>query len=100
MNNDKGIAEVMAAGATLRLENERVRVVELRLPPGGEAPMHSHQSLVIYVLAGGKDRWTAPDGSVKENEYRAGEVQYFEPLSHAVENLGPTEIHLLLVELK
>jgi beta-alanine degradation protein BauB len=100
MSDSPNIAEVMPSGAAVRLDNERVRVVDLRMGPGAKAPMHAHPDLVLYVAGGGKDRWTLPDGAVTENEYHPGDVLFVKALSHEVENIGDTEIHLIVVELK
>lgn len=100
MSANRGIGEAMPAGVAVRLDNERVRLTEVRMGPGAKAPMHAHPDTVGYVLSGGKDRWTAPDGTVTENDYHPGDVFFLETLSHEVENVGDTEIHLILVELK
>ena len=100
MSSSEGIAAVLPSGVTVRVDNERVRVVDLHMPAGGKAPMHAHPDTVVYVVSGGKDRWTAPDGTVTENELKAGDAIFVKGLSHAVENIGDTEIHLILVELK
>ena len=54
----------------------------------------------IYVIAGGKVRNHAADGTVTEAEFHTGDVIYREPLTHWAENIGNTTIHLELVELK
>ena len=83
-----------------RLENDRVRVLEAVLKPGDKEKTHSHPAYVIYVIAGGKVRNHAVDGSVSEGEFRTGDVIYREPLTHWAENIGDTTIRLVLVELK
>jgi beta-alanine degradation protein BauB len=35
---------------TVRLENDRLRVLEYRLKPGKEEPMHSHPPGVVFAL--------------------------------------------------
>lgn len=83
-----------------RLENDRVRVLEAVLQPGEKEQMHSHPAYVIYVIAGGKIRNHAADGTVTEGTMESGAVIYREPLTHWAENIGTTEVHLVLVELK
>jgi quercetin dioxygenase-like cupin family protein len=90
----------LPAGTVVRLENERVRVIEVRQKPGEDIPMHSHPDLVLYLLSGGRDRWTFPDGTTQENTFAPGEVHFFPAMSHSVENIGKTEMHLIAVELK
>jgi quercetin dioxygenase-like cupin family protein len=85
---------------TARLENNYVRVYEYRIKPGVKDPMHSHPHGLVYALAGGTIRSTAPDGKSSTNEIKAGELVWREGLSHALENVGTTEMHALSVELK
>jgi quercetin dioxygenase-like cupin family protein len=84
----------------LKLENKRVRVLEATLKPGDKEKTHSHPAYVIYVIAGGKVRSHAADGTVTDAEFRTGDVIYREPLTHWAENIGNTTIRLELVELK
>ena len=62
--------------------------------------MHSHPANVVYVVAGGKLRFTSPDGKSQDMELNTGETMYREPTTHAVENIGKTNIKALLIELK
>ena len=93
-------AVVNASTIHVKLENDRVRVLEATLPPGAKEQMHSHPAYVIYVIAGGKVRNHAPDGKVTESEFAAGDTLYRDPLTHWAENIGTTTIHMILVELK
>ena len=93
-------AVVNAKTIKVRLENDRVRVLEANLPPGVKEQVHSHPAYVIYVLEGGKYRNYAADGKTTEGELKTGEVVYRDPLTHAAENIGSTTMHMILVELK
>src|SRR5438477_4561954 len=93
-------AVVNAKTIKVKFENDRVRVLEAELPPGVKEQVHSHPAYVIYVLAGGKYRNYAVDGKTTEGEFKAGDVLYRDPLTHAAENIGNTTLHLILVELK
>jgi hypothetical protein len=85
---------------TLRLDNDCVRVLEYRLKPGQKEVMHSHAKRVLIALGDATIRSTSPDGSVGTYPSSNGEVEWSEPLTHAVENTGTTEAHYLSVELK
>ena len=85
---------------TVRSENDRVRVLEYRLKPGEKEVMHSHPSYVVYFFGPAKLRATGPDGKSSDTSVTEGEVLIRDPLSHAVENVGTTELHALLIELK
>jgi quercetin dioxygenase-like cupin family protein len=82
------------------LENDRVRVLEVRLKPGGKAPMHSHSAYIAYALSTCKVRFTLSDGKTKEMKMKAGEAAWSDAESHAVDNIGSTKVHVLNIELK
>ena len=84
----------------LKLENPHVRVLEATIKPGDKEKTHSHPAYVIYVIAGGKFRNHAADGTVTDGEFKTGEVIYRDPVTHWAENVGDTTIRLVLVELK
>ncbi|HJT67259.1 MAG TPA: cupin domain-containing protein [Pyrinomonadaceae bacterium] len=84
----------------LKLENDRVRVLEATLKPGDKEAVHSHPAYVIYVIEGGKVRTHGVDGSAVEAEFKTGDVIYRSPVTHWAENIGKTTIRLELVELK
>ena len=83
---------------TVAAENDLVRVLHYRAGPGDRTPMHSHPDAVVYVVRGGRARFTAPDGSVSEATSKTGDVALRAPTSHADEALDPVES--ILVELK
>lgn len=85
---------------TVKSENDRVRVLEYRLKPGEKEVMHSHPSYVVYFFGPARLRATGPDGKTSDTSVTEGEVLIRNPLSHTVENVGTTELHALLIELK
>ncbi len=82
------------------LENHRVRVLEYRIKPGMKNAMHSHPDFLLYALVPEKFKLSFPDGKTIDSEAKAGEVFFSEAETHAYENLGSTEAHGLLIELK
>ena len=82
------------------LENERVRVLEVRVKPGEKVPMHSHPANVVYFLNNAKERFTFPDGTTKDRDDTLGVASWSEAVTHSAENTGITEIHVVQVELK
>ena len=82
------------------LENDRVRVLEVRANPGDKTEMHSHPANVAIAITDGKYRFTSPDGQTTEAELKAGQVMYFDAVEHAGEFTGTTEARALIVELK
>lgn len=84
----------------VKVDNERVRVLESALPPGAKEKLHSHPACVIYVIEGGKARNHAPDGTTTEYELKSGATLYREPVTHWTENIGTTTLRSVIVELK
>jgi len=82
------------------LNNSEVRVLEYSSKPGQKEAMHSHPAVLLYVLQGGKLKSTAPDGTSKEIEYKTGDIQWREAVTHTGENVGTTEMKSLLIEVK
>jgi beta-alanine degradation protein BauB len=84
----------------LVLDNERVRVFDVRFKPGQKAMMHSHPDHVIYVLSDYTLDLKLPDGSSQKVPLKAGQAIFMSAGPHAAENIGKTEGHALVVELK
>jgi quercetin dioxygenase-like cupin family protein len=82
------------------LENDQVRVLEYRLKPEEKEPMHTHATGVLYIFGDAKMRTTYPDGRKEESAGGAGEAHWRNPVTHAMENIGNTEAHALVVEVK
>ena len=91
---------VNANTTVMKLDNPRVRVLDVTLKPGEKEKTHSHPAYVVYVLEGGKIRNHAADGTTAEVEFKTGDVFYREPLTHWAENIGNTTLRVALVELK
>ncbi len=84
----------------LLLENDRVRVFDVRFAPGQRAAMHAHPDHVVYVLDDATLRLTGPDGKSQDVAIKAGQTLYLPAGPHAAENIGKTAAHNLVVELK
>ena len=82
------------------LENERVRVLEYRDLPGEKTHQHRHPAFVLYALGPFKRTITLPDGKVLSREFKAGDVLWSDAQTHIGENVGQTETHVIMVELK
>jgi hypothetical protein len=92
----------------LLYENDRVRVIHTRIPAGDTVPLHTHRwPGVVYVLSTSDFIRRNQEGDVLFDSRQAGAsprapaVQWLEPLPpHTVENVGHSEISLIIVELK
>jgi len=84
----------------LAFENAFVRVLEVRVPPGGREPLHGHSRRVIVYLSDFHTRVTVQGQQPEDSLRKAGLVRWSEPVVHTVENIGTTEGHVISVELK
>ena len=80
--------------------NDRVRVVDVRLKPGLKSAMHSHPDYLVYAFSSSKVRFTMADGKTADVSLKAGECQWRKAEKHAVENVGRTDVHVLNIEFK
>ena len=92
----------------LLFENERVRVLEVRIAPGDLVPVHTHRwPASIYVAKQSDFLRRDGDGNLLFDSRTAGPppakpiAQWAPPLPpHSVENIGANEILLISTELK
>lgn len=82
------------------LENDEVRVLSVLIKPGEKVPMHSHPANVGYFLGPAKVKLTLPDGTTQEREIKADVASWSGPATHAVENIGATDLREVQIELK
>lgn len=83
---------------TVLAEDQKVRVLRYAPSKGDKTPMHSHPSAVVYVLKGGRVKYTMPDGSTKIAELKTGEALIRPPVTHSDEALD--DVETILVEMK
>lgn len=82
------------------LENDDVRVYDFVLKPGEKMPMHSHPRTSIYSVTDAKLKISTPDGTSQEMEFKAGQAYFHGPVTHEGENIGTTDCHLIISEIK
>lgn len=80
-------------------ENDRVRVLEYRDRPGDRTSDHSHPDSVMVTLSSFERRLISGDRAVDVSK-EPGEVNWLSAQTHAGENIGDTETHVVFVELK
>jgi quercetin dioxygenase-like cupin family protein len=81
-------------------ENERVRVLEYRDMPGAKTSRHYHPDFVLYALGPFKRQLTLGNGKTVIRESKAGDVLWSQAQDHIGENIGTSETHVIIVELK
>lgn len=85
---------------TVLVENDRVRVLDFRLRKGDTEETHSHPAHVLYVLEPFTIRFKLPGGRMATRTAKAGEVLFSEAVTHSPTNIGDTDAHGILIELK
>ena len=100
MSAIKDAVEVASHAYKVVEENERVRVLEVRMQPGDKTEMHSHPALVAIAISDGQFKFTLSDGQTIEAGLKAGQTLYQDAVEHTTENIGSNEVRAILVELK
>jgi len=85
---------------TVLLDNERVRVMEMRLKPGGKLSLQGHAYQFVYMLTDGSLVFTPPGKTPFELTLQSGEVSLLPSQSTSTENDGDKEVRAVVVEIK
>ena len=80
-------------------ENAQVRVLDYTDTPGHLTTPHEHPDSVMYTLSSFRRRLHSDDGK-KDVEIAAGTTAWLAAQTHAGENIGDTDTHVIFVELK
>ena len=91
---------------TLVFENERMRMLDTRIPPGDIVPVHTHRWPAVYytvqfshfIRRDGEGNLLFDSRTVTGEFPPARWIENLPP--HSVENVGDVEVHLVSVELK
>lgn len=84
----------------LLLENDHVRVLHYQDQPGAKTHPHHHDEFVLYALSAFRRRLIFPDGTVKERDFKPGDVVWMPEQVHTGENTGTTDTDVIIVEQK
>ena len=82
------------------LENDRVKVNDVRFKPGDKAAMVERPDRVLSFIKGGEFKRHYPDGKTEDVKMKAGEVAFRKKDTSALENVGKTDAHFIGVQLK
>lgn len=91
---------VMPDDVKVIVDNDRVRVLDVLHKPGVKEPMHSHPDFVAVYLSDTRVKVTTPDGKTVEKDRKAGTAAWSGPTTHALENIGTGDQHVIVIELK
>jgi len=82
------------------LDNEQIRVREIRLAPGARQPSQVRPNTFLYALTDGALVFTPPGRTAYELTFKAGEALWLPSQETATANEGDKEIRALVVEVK
>ncbi len=82
------------------IENDRVRVLEIRTKPGQGSPLHSHPDMVLYAVTACDWRLGSESGEPVDVHISAGESMFLEAVTHTALDIGQAGSHAIAVELK
>jgi quercetin dioxygenase-like cupin family protein len=82
------------------LENDAVRVLEVRINQGAKSEMHSHPKSVAICLNDQRLKFTFPNGKSENADLKRGQTVWLDGISHTVENIGTEDVSSVVVELK
>jgi quercetin dioxygenase-like cupin family protein len=96
------LPEVLSApkGHKVLLENEHVRVLEVRIKPHESSGLHSHPHCVVYQISDATVKMSTSDGKSRVVNGKQGDIVWSEGGVHEVENIGETDDYGIIVELK
>ena len=80
------------------LENDKVRVIEVNFKKGDKVLMHSHPDVLLYVIKGGKTRFTDANGKTTESESKDGTATFRAATTHSHEHLA--DVRAIVIEMK
>lgn len=87
-------------GEKIEFENDRVRVLRVKLGKREKPPAHARKDRVIVWLTDSHHARTEANGKKEELRRKAGEVAWRSASQHQVENLGDDRHEVIIVELK
>jgi hypothetical protein len=100
---EENLDPIVVCGDTHKLmfENEHVRVMEARVPPGKVEHKHSHpHGLTVYLADYDVEIKTFPDGKSQKLHRTAGTALWSNAVVHEVTNIGQNTSHAIRIELK
>ncbi|MGD9902123.1 MAG: hypothetical protein AB7U83_01540 [Vicinamibacterales bacterium] len=98
---DLDVIKVIPENYTVLLENQFVRVIEARVPPGTvEKPHRHYRGVSVCMTEYTVESRILPEGDWVRSERRLGTVYWSESSLHVLRNVGKTTSHTIRVELK
>lgn len=95
-----GFAQTATDAQKSLLENDQIRVREIRLAPGSRQPAAPRPNTFLYALTDGSIVFTPPGRKGYELTFKAGEALWLPSQETATANEGETEVRALVVEIR
>ena len=89
-----------SSGETVELENDRVRVLRVRINGRERHPQRERKDRVLVWITNAEERRTEPGGKVESIHRKAGDVAWRSASTHQIENLSDEPVEVVIVELK
>jgi quercetin dioxygenase-like cupin family protein len=87
----------VAPKAKVLKDDGRIRVIDYQPTAGDTLPMHSHPTMIVYLVKGGTTRFTLEDGRTTQGNAETGAVLINPPVTHSQEHI--TDSHAILFEI-
>jgi quercetin dioxygenase-like cupin family protein len=84
----------------VEVENDKVRVLRIKIKAGDTTKQHEHPNGVAIFLTDIKTKFTRGDGTTREGENKRGEAIWAAAEKHTVNNVAKGPAEIILVELK
>ena len=84
----------------VEVENDKVRVLRIKIKAGDTTKQHEHPNAVAIFLTDVKTRFTRGDGTTREGTNKRGEAIWAAGEKHTVKNVAGRPAEIILVELK
>ena len=84
----------------VEVENDKVRVLRIKIKAGDTTKQHEHPNAVAIFLTDVKTRFTRGDGTTREGTNKRGEAIWAAGEKHTVHNVAGRPAEIILVELK
>jgi hypothetical protein len=94
------VAQNAAPAPKSLLENDQIRVREIRMAPGAKQPAAARPNTFLYALTDGSIVFTPPGRKEYELTFKAGEALWLPSQETGTANEGDKEVRALLVEIK
>lgn len=90
----------MKSGEKVEFENDRVRVVRVKIGHREKHPSRDRRDRVLIWLTDAHEIRTEPSGKKEEIRRKAGDAAWRTASQHQIENVEEQDVELLIVELK